>query len=379
MPQPKRILILSVKAGAGHLRAAEAIETVFRDDYPDVDVLNLESLAHTNQAFRTAFTGAYETLAKELPSVWGYIYDSMEEQSVDSHMKRFAAIFDKLNARPLWNKVREFDPDAVICTHYMPSEVLAPQRIKGNLRAPVFVTLTDYDIHSMWIQKGVDHYFVATEEMAHALTTTGIARDAISTPGIPILPIFCRDYGPRADLRTQLGLRPDATTVLVSAGGFGLGDVDRTVAVLADRFENAQFIAVAGRSKPLHEALERVAESRPGRVVALGFVDNMHELMAASELAVTKCGGLTSSECLAMGLPMVIVRPIPGQEDRNADFLLERGAALRANSSAHTLFKVDALLRDPERLQRMSDDARLAARPRAAYDIAAEVYASVHS
>lgn len=370
MATARRILILPVKAGAGHLRAAQAIEQAFAEEHPEAEVLNLEALEYTNEAFRRAFTGAYETLAKELPSIWGYIYDTMEEKNPNSRMKRVAQIFDNLNARPLWNKVKEFDPHAVVCTHYMPAEVLGAQRAKGALDAPVFVTLTDYDIHSMWIQPGVDTYFVATEEMAHALQSAGVDADKTCVAGIPILPVFSADYGDRAAMRQTLGLRPDARTLLVSAGGFGLGEVDKTVDVLADSLPETQFVAIAGRSEALHKALQAVADKYDGRVKAFGFVDNMHELMAASDLAVTKCGGLTSSECLAMGLPMVIVRPIPGQEDRNADFLLENGVAVRANSNAHTIFKVKALMRDPERLERMSAAARAAAHPRAAYTIA---------
>jgi len=174
-------------------------------------------------------------------------------------------------------------------------------------------------------------------------------------------------------MRARLGLRPEPPTVLVAAGGFGLGSVDETVATLADAAADAQLLAVAGRNEKLRKALEEVAATRHGKVVPFGFVDNMHELMAASDFAVTKCGGLTSSECMAMGLPMVIVRPIPGQEERNSDFLLENGVAVRANSAAHLVFKVKRLLGDPARLEQMSAAAKRAARPRAAYEIAARV------
>jgi processive 1,2-diacylglycerol beta-glucosyltransferase len=235
------------------------------------------------------------------------------------------------------------------------------------------VTLTDYDIHAMWIQPGVDHYFVATEEMAYALREKGIEETAVSVSGIPIPPVFAEPRPERAAVRQRLGLPADATVVLVSAGGAGLARIDRVVSLLADRFETAQFLAVAGSNRRLQRALRRVADAYPENVRAYGFVDNMHELMAAADLAVTKCGGLTSSECMSMGLPMVIVRPIPGQEERNADYLLENGVALRGRTHAQTLFKAETLLMDPVRMEEMARASHRLARPNAAYEIAALV------
>jgi len=268
--------------------------------------------------------------------------------------------------------VKEYDPDAVICTHYLPAEIIAPRRRKGKLRSSVHVVMTDFDIHTMWIQQGVDHYYVAIEEMEHALRMKGVAA-RISVTGIPIGPEFAKKYPDRGVMRERLGLRVEPPTVLVSAGGFGMVRVDETVATLAEATGDVQILAVAGRNEKLRKALEAVAASRKRRIVPFGFVTNMNELMAASDFAVAKSGGLTSSECLAMGLPMVIWNPIRGQEERNADYLLESGAALRANSPAHLVFKVTKLLTDERLLARMKAAARRIAKPDAAYTIASEV------
>ncbi|MFW5856869.1 MAG: MGDG synthase family glycosyltransferase [Planctomycetota bacterium] len=366
----QRVLILSVKAGAGHFRAAQALEAAFAERYPELDVLHVDVLEYTNAAFRKGFKEGYETLAKDLPTVWGYLYDSLEEKPGNSRLKRLATLFDQMNARPLKKLVKKFDPDRIVCTHYVGAEVVCPRRRKGKLRAEVSVTLTDYDIHTMWIQQGVDDYFVATEEMAYALREKGIGDARAHVTGIPIVPEFTRDYPDKPTMRTRLGLDPEKRTVLVSAGGFGLMRADRTVAVLSDRLPEVQFLAVAGNAKKLEQQLRDVAADRPGRIHPFGFVDNMHELMAASDLAVAKCGGLTTSECLTMGLPMVIVKPIPGQEERNAVFLLERGAGVWAHTGANMIFKAERLLRDPDRLAAMQAAARAAARPDAAYRIA---------
>jgi len=373
----KRVTIISVKAGAGHLRAAEAIEATLRDDYPAVRVRNIEALEYTSAAFRKGFTGAYNQLVARLPSVWRMIYEQLEKKPSANKTKELAALFDRANSRRLLKAVEEFDPDAIVCTHYFPAETLAARRRKGKLRASLCVTLTDYDIHTMWIQDGVDHYFVATDEMAHALAAKGVGDATVRVTGIPVMPDFAAEYPDRRAMRRDLGLRAAPRTVLVAAGGFGMIQVDRTVAMLAEATEDAQFLAIAGRNRKLEGMLRAVAQRYPDKIVPFGFVANMHELMAASDFMVTKCGGLTSSECLAMGLPMVIVNPIPGQEERNADFLLESGVAVRANSAAHLIFKVRKLLDHPRLLARMKAATRRVARPEAARDIVAAVIGDI--
>jgi len=370
-----RILLLSIKAGSGHIRAAAAVETALRECYPQIMVKNVEALQYTNPTFAKTFTETYNRLATELPSVWGYIYEQMERKPANSRMKQLSARFSRLNAPALSRLVREYDPDVILCTHYFPAEVLAARQRRGKLRARLCLVLTDYDIHSMWIQPGVAHYFVATDEMKYALRMHGVGENEITVTGIPVMPVFARGIPDRVTVRQQLGLRVDSPVILVMAGGFGLAAIDQCVGTLADMVPEAQLLAVAGNNARLHATLIRTAATRHDRIFVFPFVNNMHELMAASDLVVTKSGGLTSSECLALGVPMIIFQPIPGQEERNATYLLENGAALRANSPPHLIFKARLLLNDPGRLKRMSEAAHRIARPRAAYEIAAALAA----
>lgn len=365
-----RILVLSVKAGAGHLRAAQAVTHAIRERFPNVEVVSADALEYTNAAFRKGYTEGYETLVRNLPSVWERIYESLETKPADSNAKKLATLWSRLNTKHLLMFVENFKPDVIACTHFLPAEVLGAQRAKGKLRAPVYTILTDYDIHSMWIQEGVTGYFVASSEMAHALREKGIGTAFVEVSGIPILPEFAREYPPRETTRQTLGLNPAQRTVLVAAGGFGMMSADDAVKLLAGHLPEAQFLAVAGRNAELEKRLKKLARAYKGRVKPFGFVDNMHELMAASDVAVSKSGGLTTSECLAMGLPMLVFNPIPGQEERNAIYLLEHGAGLWARTPAQMLFKVKALLDDPKRLADMQEAARRIARPRAAFDIA---------
>lgn len=375
MSAVRKVMILSIKAGAGHLRAAQAIEAAFRERYPDVEVQNIDALEYTNAAFRNSFTEGYETLAGSLPSVWGYLYETLDKRPADSRFKRVAALFDRLNAQPLKKKVLEFAPDRIVCTHYLPPEVFGPMRVKGTLAAPVFVALTDYDIHAMWLQRGVDCYFVATGEMKYALEARGVENTVVHETGIPIMPVFSRVYT-RATVAKKLGIAPDVPTVLMSAGGFGLIKIDQLVEVLAAKFAKVQLLTVAGKNEKLKERLDRSREKFPDKIFPFGFVNNMHELMAASDFTIAKSGGLTTSESLAMGLPMVVINPIPGQEERNATFLLESGAGLWAHTVSNLIFKTEMLIENPQRLRAMQKAARRAARPDAAYRIADIVMAA---
>ena len=372
-----RILILSVGAGAGHIRAAQALEAAFCERCPSGDVLNVDAVRYTNPAFRKAFTDGYEKLVTDLPSIWGMIYESLEEQSSAGKLKKFVALFDRLNAQPLRRMVKEYGPDAIVCTHFLPAEVLGPRRLRGKLRAPLFIVLTDYDVHAMWVQPGVDRYFVPTEEARHALQMSGVGDMRVDVTGIPIMPVFAHDPPGRPSMRKKLGLDLDSPTVLVAAGGMGLMPVDQVVRVLATRLPQVQFLVVAGRNKRLFKRIQKAAEESPGKVFPFAFVENMDELMAASDLAVAKSGGLTTSECLAMRLPMVVYNAIPGQEERNAVYLLEKGAGVWAHTAAHMFFKVEYLLSHPEELERMRAAAERIRRPRAAYDIADIVLESV--
>lgn len=370
MAAVKRVLIVSAKVGAGHLRAAEALEQAFRADYPAVEVKNVDALEFTNPGFRKGFRESYERLVKDAPTVWGMIYESLEKQPTKSATKKLAEYFDRLNSAPLRKLVKKFNPDRVVCTHHLPAEIMGARRRHGKLGAPVFLVLTDYEIHTMWIQEGIDHYCVGAEAMEYALKAKGIGDARVHVTGIPILPVFSEMPADRAAVRKQLGLGAGRRTVLVAAGGFGMMRADQAVALLAERLPETQFLAVAGNNEKLQRQLEKVAARHGGRVIAFGFVTNMHELMAASDIAVAKSGGLTTSECLAAGLPMVVFNPIPGQEERNAVYLLEHGAGVWAHTAAHMIFKVERLLGDEARLKQMQEAAKRLARPDAARTIA---------
>ena len=224
--------------------------------------------------------------------------------------------------------------------------------------------MTDFDVHAFWVQPGADLTCVATEELRAILADRGVPPDRVAATGIPILPEFSTAHDRRA-IRASLGIRDEKPAVLVMGGGSGVGSMLDAVTAARDA-GNVHVLAVAGRNEALERRLRALAPPAGGTLPAFGFVSNVHELMAASDVAVTKSGGLTTAECLASGLPMVVRDPIPGQEERNCDFVLEAGAGVRTHGPASLRFKLGALLADPARLSRMKAAARAAGRPRAA-------------
>lgn len=276
------------------------------------------------------------------------------------------------SARKFAAFVREFAPDAVLCTHFLPVELLGRLRKKWAGLPPLTVSIvTDFEAHALWMDADVDLYCVAAEETKARLVARGVAPAQVLATGIPISAKFSGRVNAAA-LRKNLGLRDDLPVLLVLGGGFGMGPVAQILAALDEIERPFQILVVAGRNERLRRNLASADHRHPTRV--FGFVTNMHELMAVSDLLITKPGGLTSSEALAMGKPLFILHPIPGQEAANSDFLLEHGAAAKANRVEDLPFRVDQLLGS----KKLADMARAAAalgRPAAAANICRAVMA----
>jgi processive 1,2-diacylglycerol beta-glucosyltransferase len=207
-------------------------------------------------------------------------------------------------------------------------------------------------------------YFAANEEIAWRMRERGLAAEAVHVSGIPIMPTFGKPLD-RATCAAQFGLDPQRKTFLMMSGGAGLGGLDALAERLLAMDGDFQLIALAGKNQPMLEALQRIAQRHPGRLFPQGFTHQVERLMACADLVITKPGGLTTSECLAMQLPMIVNSPIPGQEERNADFLLEQGVALKAIDDAALEFRIRGPLKEPERLATMRHKSVPLGRPHA--------------
>jgi processive 1,2-diacylglycerol beta-glucosyltransferase len=362
---PKKILLLSVSAGAGHMRAAEAIRS-FANAMPDrVIATHLDVMDFVPATFRKIYTDFYITLVNKHPITWGYLYNATNEAEQDSYMQRLRRKVERLNTRALLKEISESKPDAIICTHFLPAEILSNAIRKSRLHCPVWVQVTDFDLHRMWVQEHMAGYFAANDEVAFRMRAQGIAADRIHTTGIPIMPMFGQPLD-RATCAAEFGLDPSRKTILAMGGGAGLGSLDTLATRLLALSDEFQLIVLAGKNAVALSALQLLAKSYPQRLFPQGFTDKVERLMACADLVITKPGGLTSSECLAVGLPMIVNSPIPGQEERNADFLLEQGVALKAFDIVTLEYRVVHLLAHPGKLVAMRENARALGRPNAA-------------
>ena len=368
----KKILLLSVSAGAGHMRAAQAIEAHANLAGGAAVATHLDVMNYVSAGFRKLYTDFYIKLVNKAPALWGYLYHATNEAQADSSMQRLRRGVERLNTRALLREVEAFRPDAIICTHFLPAEILSRALRQGQLSCPVWVQVTDFDLHRMWLHEHMSGYFATNDEVAFRMRDQGIADARIHVTGIPIMPAFAQ-APPRAQAAAALGLDPRRTTILLMGGGAGLGSLDTVAARLLALDGDFQLIVLAGKNAAALAALRQLAARHPGRLLAQGFTDQVERLMACADLVITKPGGLTTSECLAMGLPMIVNSPIPGQEERNADFLLEQGVALKAFDGVTLEYRVRHLLANPAKLAEMRAKAVALGRAGAADAVLARV------
>ncbi len=361
------ILILTASAGAGHVIAAHAIEQAVRQEDPHLAVEVLDVLAISNPFFRRLYAGGYLGLVRYAPAAMGWLYDTMDRRRQGGY-DALRMLIQNLNRLPTTRVLRQRRPRLIINTHFLPAEYVAELRRAGELNCPQVTVTTDFETHRLWVQPPTERYYCATQEGKAYLVTWGVPSGRIVVSGIPVRAGFAADL-PRDEARRRHGLSLDKPVVLLLCGGFGVGPTAEFLSELVHMPTDAQVIAVAGRNELLRSQLERVARHTSRQVRVLGYTNAMSELMRAADLAVTKPGGLTVSEALACGLPLVIVNPIPGQETRNSDFLLEAGAAIKVNNQRLLGHRVGALLSDASRLESLRRAAQARGRPDAAASI----------
>jgi processive 1,2-diacylglycerol beta-glucosyltransferase len=362
----KRVLILSASAGTGHVRAAEALAKAFAEDSRVEAVENHDALRYTNKLFRDFYSKLYIQMVRSAPNVLGWIYKTSDEPWKGDEVR---LRLDRLQSQKLVRMIQKFRPDITVCTHFMPVGIISHLIAKGLLDAHLSIVVTDLDMHAMWLSRVFHRYFVAIDETRAHLEALGLPRERITVSGIPIDPVFAEPVN-RAAVLAEYGLDAEKTTLLLSAGALGVSPTEITVVRLMQLRHDTQTIVVCGKSEETRARVTAIVGENNPRFKILGYTDRMHDLMKISDLFVGKPGGLTTSESLACGLPMAIISPIPGQEERNSDHLLEDGAAIKCNEMTTLPFKIDRLLDDPARLAAMKQSAKKLGRPDAARTIA---------
>ena len=367
----KKILILYGSYGGGHLSAARSIKEYIETNYKDTEVQMVDCIEYVNKMVNKVTTSAYTELAKKAPWAWGYVYKKAEKGLI----AKITTDANKLMAYKLNKLLQEFNPDYVISTHFFSSQMCAYLKKKNKANFKLATVITDYAPHEQWLicPEEVDYFFVAHNEMRDALINKGISKSKVFATGIPLSNRFLEHYN-KKEILAEFGLKQGKKRVLFFAGGeFGLGK-STTLEILktfAENFHNIQIIAIAGRNKNMKEKFEELVEntSREDTIKILEYTNKVPELMSISDLVVTKPGGLTTTESLASGLPIIVINPIPGQEEENAEFLEQNGVGIWIRKEDNVKEILENILANPEKMLEMKVRARLLAKKNSTQDI----------
>lgn len=364
---PKKILILSLSAGSGHVRAADSLREEACNSYPDIIVEHHDLIEFVNQPLKLVYRDFYLFVTKNAPLVWGYLYKTSNSPIVretfhaTSHMQAILA-------SNLAHYIKIFKPDAIVCTHFVCAEVTESILKKYNLEIPISIVITDYQIHHLWIVNGVEHYFVATDAMKKDLVAAGIDANCITVSGIPISPAVTSTQR-TLHLYSHFNLKQERPVVLALSGGFGLQDISSIIESLSTSKLSLQICAVAGSNTNLKEKLKVLRIPSHINLHVYSFIPAIHELYALADVVISKAGGLTVSECIARELPLIITKPLPGQEAANAKFLHAHKAALQIKESYEALNKTHRILTNSALRNELIKNMRKIARPFAAHAI----------
>ena len=365
-----KILVTYASAGSGHERAAKAIVKALEKHNGQIEVKLVDALDYSSLLLKKTYSTIYLFAISYIPVIWGISYLVLDNRVIYFFVAFLRRIINKLNSTKFTQLLYNFNPDLVISTHFYPSEVIACQRRKGKFKGQLTSIITDFRVHTFWVTRGIDKFIVAARNTKEDLIERGIAREETEVLGIPVDPIFARNED-KSSLINKLNLRQNLFTVLITSGGFGVGPIEELVNELQNMPRSIQLIIVCGHNKLLYDKLINRKINKNSKIFykIYGFSNNMHELMQASDIIVTKSGGLTCSECLAKNLPLVVIAPVPGQETRNCSVLVDEGAALKIDKPAQINKLIIDLIDHPQIISRMKENIRRLAKPNSASEI----------
>ncbi len=363
--RPPRVLVISAHVGAGHTHAAKAVVEELHRQHPRAEVEHIDILDHLSRWYRLVYRGGYELTVTRVPWLYGlgHWYSNRPDAPRRGRMERVRLAFEARRLRAFEQWLLQRDYDLIVHTHFLAPPVVRRLIRQGRLRCPQMVVVTDFDVHRWWHCEDVARWCVPCEEAREHLRTWGIPPERVTVSGIPIAGKWLAPVD-RDEARARWDLPADRPLVLLSGGTeFTCGPVVPTARRVLREHPHALVAVLAGRNKRLLGCLARLPEAAAGSLKPVPFTDRLHELAELAALMITKPGGMTVSECLARGTPMVLPRPIPGQERGNARWAESHNAAIITHSVRQTASTVAALLADPSRLHAMSRSVRELRRP----------------
>ena len=367
----RKILIFYASYGGGHLSAANSIKQCIDDNFKDCETKLVDCMEYVNKPVNKITTTAYKELAKKFPWAWGEVYSHSQK----GPLAHISSASNNLLAKKLLKLLKEYQPDIVISTHPFGSQMVSYLKRKALVDCKLATIMTDFAPHDQWLvgKDYVDYYFVSHEKMKQELINSNVAENTVFATGIPLSNRFLMHFD-KDEIMKSMGLNPDKRVILFFGGGeFGLGR-DKTVKILNSfitHVKNHQIVAIAGKNEKMKIAFDKlVAETNSESFVkVLAYTKQVPELMSISDLVVTKPGGLTTTESLASGLPIVAINPIPGQEEENAKFLEDEGVAIWLKKNDDYDEIIADLLADVDKLHQMKVNTKLLAKKNSTRDI----------
>lgn len=371
----KKVLICYASGGMGHVMAAKAIEQTLKTKYPDVEVKNVNVIDFASWPYKKIFVDGYNFISAYKPEIWGWLYHTFnvkKRQGLPSWLSRVCI------APRFIPFIREFKPDFIVSTHPLPMILVSYSKAKDVIDITSSMVVTDFGCHSFWVDPEVNYYFVATENVNQCLRGYGVPKEKIVVTGIPIEPKFAQSLN-KIELQKKFGLNPNLFVVLIVGGQFSFTALKQVTSGIKEKNKNKiQFLVVAGRDKKLKEALDKSKLHQDKNIKVFGFIDYMQELMTVSDLIFSKAGGMTVSECMALGLPMVINKVIPGQEEDNVTYLVSQGATIKVNNFAEIADAVNDLIAQPAKIAAMKKACQKIGKPNSATALANFVYQKIN-
>lgn len=350
----KRVIVFYISDFGGHSKAAENIKEAFLAKYPDVEVLSINGFGYFYPYWEKIVDSIYTTVIKHIPRLWGRLYD---RRGVLDSLRPYRGLANRLAFSKIMRLIKDFNPDAIVATQAFPCGLAADLKKSFNLKIPLIAVVTDYHPHRFWIHSCIDKYVVASSQAKDILIKEGVQDYKIEILGIPISLKFLNS-SPTEKYCSQLGLSPNLNTVLIMGGGLGIGPIKKIAQYLDVLSGNFQIIVVCGRNKTLYNWFERNLDKFKKPIFCFGYIDFIHKLMGFCDIIITKAGGITVSESLAKGLAIIIANPIPGQEERNVNYLLSRGAVVKADTAQDIKEAVQMFLRDKQRMDYFKQRAK---------------------
>lgn len=361
-----RIILMYISEVSGHHSATLAIEKAIKILQPQAEVLNINTFNYTNPISEKIVNRIYMGIIKRTPKLWDYLYDNPSIVKKIAKIKSSIHNFNSPKFKTLFDK---FQPDVVACSQAFPCGMVADYKKVYHSDIPLVAVLTDYVPHSYWVYDNINYYVVPSDEVGLRLAEKGVPQDKIKPFGIPFDSKFNEKIS-RDEIAKGLGLDLDIPTILIMGGGQGLGPIKTIVRSLDGLRLEFQEIIVTGTNKKLYRSLKRKIGRYKKKILLFGYANNVNELMDVSDLIITKPGGITTAEALAKKIPMVIVKPIPGQEASNTAYLSGHLAAIKIDKPKDVCAAIEDLLRNPDKLSRMREAITRISKPSASQDIA---------